>query len=68
LTNLRGKKNQKFEPVNYGTEFWISFTLPAAFLEHKVIDRQDVTGAETLAAPQLGLVPDAAALVIRRKL
>lgn len=35
--------------------------------EHKAIDRQDVTGAETLPAPLLELVPDVAALVYSEK-
>lgn len=42
----------------------ISFTLPAAVLELKAIDRQDVSGSETPAAP---LLPDGAAIVESEK-
>jgi hypothetical protein len=42
----------------------ISFTLPAAGLELTAIDRQDVSGSETLAAP---LLPDVAALIESEK-
>lgn len=42
----------------------ISFTLPAAMLELKAIDRRNVSGSETLAAP---LLPDVAATVESEK-
>jgi hypothetical protein len=55
---LSREKIQNSRPVNYGPAIWISFTLPAALLEQKMIDRQDETGPETLPAPLLGLRPE----------
>jgi hypothetical protein len=36
----------------------ISFTLPAALLELKAIDRQDVSGSETLCSSTIGARPE----------